>query len=535
MIPKDVQVELKEKLKNIKVNVQNFVFLLLGFIIFITFAKEAGYANNINNLGIFHSVIVAFEGIVNPNSEVAQAGGLAQVAGGDRTNYVVEDVFDRGKVSRGEISTSAYHKIYDSKVGFNSAILLGDASAGDQLLNYWRGQNKEGLDLFGSNVVAIVTTASPDNVADFIIKANDLGMMPIIRLCLEQQGVCPFDLSQNEDPLVDFYTKIGERLKAKNGEYRAVVTFGPNELNTSLPDALAAFGTPGDVGKLVKRARDAINRLQEYRVVRGGNLYFAPAIFNCTQITYPDNAEDVQDYMDGRAGKDENGKVIKMDVSQLDALLCNSYSFPNSDAYNFYALSGAKDYVDKNDNLSVIFTETGLFFGSVDAGSFKSAFDKFCKDDKVDSFNLFRAIKDLDLNDNPPKPAPEQMFTLKDILRLAEGCVKGSKKISLAPVEWVNWLGYSGLYTNVSSPVSSGGGGGSTTITASKFVGINEGRPVTEQSGIDSDITYAKSAGLGGYMLGIAINPGDVDAAASFINKAGAAGFVPILRFCVVG
>lgn len=484
------------------------------------------FQNNVVN-----SVVVALDGIFNPDSVLATAASITEkIAAGE--GMVVEDVYRRCYVQSENRVSDAYFQLYDTKAGVNNGDTIGGGGTGQEVRDYLRWNNRSSLDLQASQMIGIVSSSTtPANVVDFIKKSNEDGFIPIIRLCVADLGDCAFPMPENADSLVNFFDEVGRNLMNENKGYRAVLSLGVNEPHTGNYDLILQTLQVPDYKTMVQRENQAASRLQKYRVVNGGVFWLAPAIFNGTESFQADGREYSYDvyhhlYVGGADNTDKNYWTRpNIDPDLFDAMLVNVYSVASKTAYGFYREFGLKEYVDRKPNLVTLVTEFGVAPGNdaMTTEDIKDDFKELCNDDKIEGISYFRALKDKP--SIPPMPNENQRLELADIITYTEQCNKTAKKISLKVDSWLNCNLPSALYSKSSS--SSGSSG---RVVSSKG-GLNQGNRVTEDQSLAFEL--AKATGLSGYSLAIATHPtNDVGPTLDFISKSINAGMVPIIRLC---
>lgn len=539
-------IQMKNKINTIIKNIikQSKLSKRLPIIIFTTFIVLYGYASLKQTLiesiqmgyiipnTFINSVVVALDGFVNPDGVIANAVDITRKVGSGKS-VLVEDVFRRCEIQSENRVSKAYFQLYDTKTGVNQGEMIGGSGSGQEVRDYLRWKNRASLDLEASQMVGIVSSSNPDVVADFIIKNNEDGFIPIIRLGIIDLGVWPFDLTENSDSLVTFYQAIGERLMNENKGYRAVISFGPNEPHTNVPDTTPFMGV--NYATMVQRQNQAADRLQKFRVKNGGPFWFAPSIFNGTESFVADGKEYSYDiyhhlYIGGVGSTDKNYWTRpNIDPALFDAMLVNVYSAPTKTAWEFYRDFGLKEYVDGKENLVTVVTEFGATpdATSLTIDDLKDDFKQLYDDQKIEGINWFRAIKDMP--SIPPQPQENQRLELSDFITFTEQANKNTKKISLKVDSWLNCNLSSTLYTRSTS----GNGGTTPPLNIKTKGGLNEGTVVGGD--FSAQISKAKEVGLSGFTLGIATSPGQVDATVAFINQSISSGMVPIVRLCYLG
>lgn len=480
-----------------------------------------------------NSIVVALDSTINPNGAIAAVNEIRQKAtSGD--GILVEDVFRRCQIQSENRTSKAYFQLYDSKIGVNQGDIIGGSSTGQDIRDYFRWENRASLDMALSQKVGIISEATNETqVVDYIIKSNEDGFIPIIRIGFVDLGDFKFDLVQNSDEMVNFYTEVGKKLMDLNKGYRAVISFGPNEPDTGLEDISSVLGI--DYSTMVKRQNQAADRLQKYRVVNGGVFWFAPSIFNGTQSFVANGKEYSYDvyhhlYIGGEDSTQKDYDIRpNIDPDIFDAMLLNVYSVSTKTAWEFYRDFGLKDYVDKRTNLVTIITEFGVAPGNdgMKTEDLKDEFKQLYDDPKIEGINFFRAIKDKPSLD--PQPPETQRLEIEDFIRFAEQSNKSTKKISLKIDSWLNCNLSSSLYESTTT----NSGGSTPPLNIKTKGGLNEGTIVGGD--FSGQISKAKELGLSGFTLGMATSPSQVDATVSFINQSISAGMVPIVRLCYLG
>lgn len=481
--------------------------------------------------------LVAFAGDIGSLAQNLTSGNVIPISQPtDYTNIEIEDVYNRCVVNNGDIEYASRVNYLSSKVGYNPAEEIAGRSTSDQYKDYFRGKNEQGIDLQANFLVAVAVKDGDDGIntaVDFVKGAVEDGFLPVIRLCYEQQGVCDFDLSQNENEVVDYYQSISKQLKASGGNYVFAATLGPNEPLTGNTDSvLNSFKVP-NYETLIVRANEAADRLQDYRVENGGNMFLAPAIFNISQ------KEDSNRYLFGSLGEQ-----YKIRPELFDFIAGNAYTDIYNDAYHYYQDSKIPEYVAEHDLVTLI-TEAGFVAEQMDGvtdaefaarrkGQYQTM-QKFCADDRVEGISFFRNIKEFGEIEGSLESIthqPEQWIDFKEFIRLAETCTKGSKRMSLKNTVWLDCPVDTTVYPRVTEQQETVEVAEST---GSSKAGINMSRGVGAFDQIRSDIQFAKSNAIGGYVIELVTDPGSVDHVAAFVNEAHSQGLTPIVRLCYVG
>lgn len=511
------------------------LFTAFTFALFIAAIFKDNSVPEIQNL---KENLIAFAGNLGNLAQNLSQGNIIPISQPtDYTNIDVEDVFNRCTVNNGDIDYPSRVNYLSSKIGYNPAEEIAGRATSDQYKDYFRGKNEQGIDLHANFLVAVAVKDGDDGIntaVDFVKGAVEDGFLPVIRLCYEQQGNCDFDLSQNENELVDYYQGISDRLKASGGNYVFAATLGPNEPLTGDPGmVLSSFKVP-NYETFIIRANEAADRLQGNRVENGGNMFLAPAIFNISQ------KEDAPRYLD--LPTPGNGdESVKIRPELFDFIALNAYSDIHNDAYHYYQDSEVPQYVAEHDLVTLV-TETGLIgisahepaFGTTKKAQFL-AMEKFCADDRVEGISFFRNIKEFGEIEGTVESwtgTEEERLEFNDYLRLAESCQKGSKRMSLKNTVWLDCPVDTATYSKVSDTSETVQ---VASLTASSKIGLNMARGVGAFDLVKSDMQFAKSNAIGGYIIELTTDPGSVDHVASFVNEANSQGVTPIVRLCYDG
>lgn len=307
-------------------------------------------------------------------------------------------------------------RIASTKVGINEGTIVGNE---DIVMRTMMGEEINPKtsqpyvpDLGLGYILQVVTDRNkPQPAIDFIIKANEKGLVPIIRLCFADPTACRFKSAAH---IYQFYEKVAQGLAGT--DYVFVATLGPNEPGSGEAEAFGVANA--DYATLVNWANTAAAYLQDYRVKNGGNMYLAPAIFNGSNSVPGD--DDVRGYLYSQP-------TIKAD--DFDFILTNLYNHNGRPARYFYREAGRsmRNYVKKRPHLKTIITETGFIrhYGkAVDTAQFETVYGKLCADPTISGILFFRPIKAKKLPPGYPAYSPRQTPAIgpKVLHRIAQAC-----------------------------------------------------------------------------------------------------------------
>ncbi len=264
-------------------------------------------------------------------------------------------------------------------------------------------------------MLQIVTDKKAQPAIDYVIKANQEGLIPVIRLCFIDPSTCKF---KSAEDMYIFYEKIAKGLAGT--DYVFVASLGPNEPGSGEAEA---FGVAhGDYATLVNWANTAAEYLQKYRVKNGGNLYLGPAIFNGTNSV--PGSDDVRGYLYSQPS-------IKADY--FDFILTNLYNDGGKKAKYFYKEDGRsmQAYVKAHPHLKTIITEFGYkpFFGEPkDLELYEKQYGKLCVDDTIAGILFFRPMSADKLPPSYPAFGPRQNPSIKPktLLKIIQTCTATS-------------------------------------------------------------------------------------------------------------
>lgn len=387
-----------------------FIFLLFSLIFLLS------------SINIFNSLASSgIEPFLSINKTLAQYtsnyGDYLSVGGGEKGLYQIIDNWGRCQVINPTSNTPVKTV---AEVGANNSRELlskGGLNQGDSNQQGTQMDFIEQNDLNMSYLLTLVVDPSEDPTG-FIKDTYDRGFLPIIRLCFD--GGCAFDLSASANSIITFYEKINNNLAGTDYQFIGVV--GPNEPGTG--KEMTGFNV-SSYATLVDRANEAASALQDYRVENGGNMYIAPAIFNLSNR----EMDDTKEYLNPTSHN-------AIDPSLYDYLLGNTYDLPNGSAVQLYEESGAKAYLESNDNLLMIFTEFGYFNGAPGGlEGLKNSYQTLCEDETVDGIMFFRPNYEI-LPVNIPRQDP--VIPLDDIKDMVNGCDTPPTKVSKRNSSWYN-------------------------------------------------------------------------------------------------
>jgi hypothetical protein len=291
-----------------------------------------------------------------------------------------------------------------SKAGINEGTLMGNEQ---HVIDVIQGQviNPENSkpyvpDLGMSYILQIVSTKKSQPAIDFVIKANQEGLIPVIRLCFTIPDSCKFKSAKD---IYEFYEEVAQGLAGT--DYVFVATLGPNEAGSGEAEV---FGVAhGDYATLVNWANTAAEYLQPYRVQNGGNLYLGPAIFNGTNSV--PGSDDVRGYLYSEPS---------INADYFDFILTNLYNDNGKKAKYFYKEDGRsmKKYVKAHPHLRTIITEFGYkpFYGEpLDLAMYEEQYGKLCTDDTISGILFFRPMSADKLPASYPAFGPRQNPAIK--------------------------------------------------------------------------------------------------------------------------
>ncbi len=250
---------------------------------------------------------------------------------------------------------------------------------------------------------------------DFIITANQKGMIPVIRLCYPDPNMCKF---KSASDIYLFYEKVAQGLAGTDHVF--VAALGPNEPGSG--EAMAFGVAHGDYATLVNWANTAAAYLQKYRVVNGGNVYLGPAIFNGTNSLA--GADDVRGYLFSQPA---------INPDYFDVILTNLYNDGGKKAKYFYKENGRsmRKYVKAHPHMKTIVTEFGYkpFYGEPkDLNMYIKQYAKLCKDKTVSGILFFRPLKEKKLPPGYPAFGPRQNPAIKPkvLHSMVQSCIATS-------------------------------------------------------------------------------------------------------------
>lgn len=291
-------------------------------------------------------------------------------------------------------------QIASSKVGINEGTIVGNE---DIVIRTMRGEvinSSTGQpyvpNIEPSYILQMVTDrTNPQPAINFIIKANNEGLIPIIRLCYPDPAMCKFKSAAH---IYGFYQQVAQALDGTNHVF--VAALGPNEPGSGEAEAFGVAN--GDYATLVRWANNAAKNLQPYRVVNGGNMYLAPAIFNGSNSVPGD--DDVRGYL---------YSTPSIKPQRFDFILTNLYNHNGKTARYFYTEKGRsmRNYVKNNPHLKTIVTETGFIRHAgnpTDLQNFRTAYAKLCSDTTISGILFFRPVAVKKLPPGYPAYTPRQ-------------------------------------------------------------------------------------------------------------------------------
>ncbi len=390
-------------------NRSSLLIFSLFFLIFVL--SGVNVINSLASSGIepFLSINKALAQYTNFNSYVGNGGTTID------TEYQIVDSWGRCQVINptsnnpvrtvAEVGSGNVRELL-SKAGLNQ----GDTNQHNTQMSFL-----ENRDLNMSYLLSLEIDPGGDPT-NFIKETFDNGYMPIIRLCFD--GGCSF----TRESIITFYEKINNNLAGTDYQFIGVV--GPNEPGTG-KEALGFGFSSLNYAELVEMSNTAASALQDYRVENGGNMYIAPAIFN---LANREN-DDTKEYLNptGHAS---------IDPSLYDYLLGNTYDLEGGSATKWYEESGAKAYIEANDNLLMIFTEFG-YFSSAPGGieGLKESYKTLCEDETVDGIMFFRPNYQ-ELNASVPRQDP--VIPIDDLKEMIDSCDVPPSKSSKRNASWYN-------------------------------------------------------------------------------------------------
>ncbi len=332
---------------------------------------------------------------------------------------------------------AGFSLVGETEGGFNLAPIIDfgtgswTASSDDGVYNMITYAQAQGMSFFLGMVL------SPSKVSEtvqFIREINAAEMLPVVRLCYP--GNCEF---KGQGDIEGFFRNVASQVGV-DGQFIAIL--GPNEPGTA--GEMESFGVPTDAGgydTLVSWANGAAGALQQFRVVNGGPMFLAPAVFNLSNT----QNDDVLNYL-------RNGNTIQPEL--FDFLLGNAYDLPGNKAYNQYNPGGSptatggsdtldtgnpaaaarnvKSYVEQN-NLRFVLTEFGSFTGGGGKAQAIESFKNFCEDTTVVGTMFFRSFKEFE--GISPIPRPE-LYSFNDITEIIGGCKGGLGGGALSDSSW---------------------------------------------------------------------------------------------------
>lgn len=305
----------------------------------------------------------------------------------------------------------------NSKVGINEGTIVGNENI---IINVMKGEviNQATSqpyvpDLGLGYILQMVTDrTNPQPAIDFVITANNEGLIPIIRLCYPDPTMCKFKSAAH---IYLFYEQVAQALDGTDDVF--VAALGPNEPGSGEAEA---FGVAhADYATLVNWANTSAAYLQQYRVKNGGNIYLAPAIFNGSNSVPGD--DDVKGYLYSNPS---------INADDFDYILANLYNHNGKTARYFYTEKGRsiRNYVKTRPHLSTIITETGFirYKGNpTDLNQFKTVFPALCSDTTISGILFFRPMNAKKLPPNYPAYTPRQTPAIgpNALHNIAQSCV----------------------------------------------------------------------------------------------------------------
>lgn len=304
----------------------------------------------------------------------------------------------------------------DSKVGINEGTIVGNE---DIIIRVMRGEvvNPSTSEPYVPNldpryILQMVTDrTNPQPAIDFIVRANNDGLIPVIRLCYPDPAMCTFKSAAH---IYLFYEQVAQGLTGTNHVF--VAALGPNEPGSGEAEAFGVGN--GDYATLVRWANKAAKYLQPYRVSNGGNMYLAPAIFNGSNSVPGD--DDVRGYL---------YSTPSIIAARFDYILTNLYNHNGKTAKYFYTEKGRsiRSYVKNNPHLKTIITETGYIRHAgnpIDREKFETVYAKLCSDTTISGILFFRPIRANKLPPGYPAYNPRQTPGIGPaaLHRIAQAC-----------------------------------------------------------------------------------------------------------------
>lgn len=305
----------------------------------------------------------------------------------------------------------------NGKVGINEGTIVGNE---DIVIRVMKGEVINPAtdqpyvpDLGMGYILQMVTDRTkPQPAIDFIIRANNEGLIPVIRLCYPDPTVCKFKSAAH---IYLFYEKVAQGLAGTSHVF--VAALGPNEPGSGEAEAFGVAN--GNYATLVNWANTAATYLQPYRVKNGGNVYLAPAIFNGSNSVPGD--DDVRGYLYSKP-------TIK--AWNFDFILTNLYNHSGKTPQYFYREKGRsmRNYVVNHPHLKTIITETGFIRhkgNPDDLEQFEAAHAKLCSDTTISGILFFRPISAAKLPPGYPAYSPRQTPAISPtaLHRIAQACI----------------------------------------------------------------------------------------------------------------
>lgn len=304
-----------------------------------------------------------------------------------------------------------------SKVGINEGTIVGNENI---IISVMKGEVDNPAtsqpyvpDLGLGYILQMVTDrTNPQPAIDFIVTANNEGLIPIIRLCYPDPAMCKFKSAAH---IYEFYEQVAQALDGTDDVF--VAALGPNEPGSGEAEAFGVGN--GDYATLVNWANTSAAYLQQYRVKNGGNIYLAPAIFNGSNSVPGD--DDVRGYL---------YRQPTINAADFDFILANLYNHNGKTARYFYTEKGRsiRNYVKNNPHLKTIITETGFIRhkgNPADLKLFKIVFPALCSDVTISGILFFRPMPAAKLPPNYPAYTPRQTPAIgpKALHSIAQSCI----------------------------------------------------------------------------------------------------------------
>ena len=263
-----------------------------------------------------------------------------------------------------------------AKGGLNEGDNVGGGSGGTM-------DTAKGLGFTGYSLAIAYGPGDVDATLEYIQIAKSKGIIPIVRLCVNEGNPCGFNLSGGRaTDLIEFYNAVASRAA---GNFIGIV--GPNEPiteahvfgNASVEDAKAAALT----------AAGSINK--------NGKMLIAPAAFNL-------ESNELNDY----------SSILSS--GKFDVLIGNAYNHDGKTAAQWASAAVSKA---RSLGMKIVITETGTIeqAGAVD---FVDSVGELCS--QVDGFLMFRSQQASGQGSYPNKPRP---YSVEQLKAIATACAAG--------------------------------------------------------------------------------------------------------------